>query len=133
MKRIILLFTLICGFNCLAQKEEKISTLDFVEILNGNHAEAAFYYENNWKKLREIALDKGYIYSFQMLKTEATEDYPISFILITTYTNHPEFELREKHFSEVMKIKGDLELLNDKKPAEFRKTLFSKEKSIHLE
>lgn len=133
MKRVILLFTFVSVFNCFAQKDEKISTLDFVEVLNNNHAEAAFFYENNWKKLREIALEKGYIHSFQLLKTEATEDYPISFVLITTYSNQGQFDLREKHFSEVMEIKGELELLNDKKPGEFRKTLFSKENSVHLE
>ena len=58
MKYIFLLLTLIMGVHSYGQGELKISTLDFVEVLNDNHDEALFFYKNNWKKLREIALKK---------------------------------------------------------------------------
>ena len=133
MKLYFLLCFLILGFSSFGQHEQKISTMDFVEVLNGNHQEALYFYKNNWKKLREIALEKDYIHSFKLLETEPEEKYPISFILITTYSNEEQFGKREDHFSEIMKIKGDLELLNEKKPVDFRKTLFSKERTFHLE
>ncbi len=133
MKIILLLFALTIGLQSVGQNDPKISTMDFVELLNDNHEEALYFYKNNWKKLREIALEMKYIHSFQLLETEADERYPFNFILITTYSNKEQFEKREEHFSEVMKIKGGLELLNDIKPDEFRKTLFSKEKAIEIE
>lgn len=133
MKIFLLLFALTIGLQSAGQNDPKISTMDFVEVLNDNHEEALYFYKNNWKKLREIALEKEYIHSFKLLETEADERYPFSFILITTYSNNEQFEKREEHFSEVMKIKGGLELLNDKKPDEFRKTVFSKEKAIEIE
>lgn len=48
-------------------------------------------------------------------------------ILVTTYADREQFEKREEHFQELIKEKGELELLNEKKPSEFRRTLFSKD------
>ena len=44
---------LCCAISTLgfAQQNEKQSTIDFVEILNGNTEEALFYYQNNWQQL----------------------------------------------------------------------------------
>ena len=52
-------------------------------------------------------------------------------MLVTTYQNKKQYELREDHFQELIKEKGPLKLLNDKKPAEFRNSLFSKDKVKH--
>ncbi|PTX44616.1 hypothetical protein C8P64_0598 [Christiangramia gaetbulicola] len=135
MKQIFLVLVLSMSFasSSNAQNDLKISTMDFVEVLNNNHEEALYFYKNNWKKLREIAQEKDYIDSFKLLETEADEQYPFSFILITTYANKEQYENREEHFSEVMKIKGGLELLNENRPDEFRKTLFSKEKVFEIQ
>lgn len=132
MRHFMLLLFALFSLNSFAQNS-KISTMDFVEVLNDNHEEALYFYKNNWKELREIALEKGYIHSFKLLETEADQQYPFSFILITTYASKEQFNKREEYFSEVMKIKGGLELLNEKKPEEFRKTLFSKEKVWEIE
>ncbi|WP_303317754.1 hypothetical protein Q4Q34_17725 [Flavivirga abyssicola] len=113
------------------QKNDKISTIDFVQILNDNKEEAVYYYQNNWKVLRNMAIDKKYIHSFQILETQANEDAPFHLMLITTYLNEAQYKLREDHFSELIKEKGELKLLNDKKPGAFRKTLFSKERTLH--
>ena len=119
----------ILGFASFAygQQTKEISTIDFVQIVDGNEDEAIFYYQNNWKILREMAVKKKYIKSFQILKTEASEETPFHLILITTYANKKKYAKREENFAKVIKEKGDLELLNDKKPNEFRKTLFRKE------
>ena len=109
------------------QKNEKISTIDFVKIVNNNKKEVVFYYQNNWEVLRKMAVKKGYIDSYQLLETKPTKDAPFSFMLITTYKNKAQFDKRESHFQELIKAKGKLKLLNNKKPGEFRKVIFGKD------
>ena len=112
--------------------QDKISSIDFVQIQNDNKAEALYYYQNNWKVLRESAIEKGYIHSFQFLEVEPTEEAPFHIILITTYGNEAQYAKREEHFSELIEARGDLRLLNEKKPGEFRKILFGKERAVNL-
>ncbi|WP_338759512.1 hypothetical protein WAF17_11835 [Bernardetia sp. ABR2-2B] len=114
------------------ENTEKLSTIDFVQILNNNKEEAIFYYQKNWKVLREMALEKGYIDSFELFEMDADKDSSFEIMLITTYSSKQQYEKREEHFAEIMKLKGGLELLNDKKPNEFRKTLFSKNSVTHF-
>jgi len=114
------------------QQDDKISTIDFVQILDDNREETIYYFQNNWKILRNIALKKGYIHSYQLLEVPYSLDQPFHLMLITTYLNEGQYNLREVHFAELIKQKGELKLLNDKKPGEFRKTLFSKEKVRHF-
>jgi len=114
-----------------AQESERISTVDFVQIVDGNREEAMFYYHNNWKVLRLVAMERKYITSFEIMETPYSEEAPFHLMLITTYKDKAQYEKREKHFQELIKEKGKLNLLNDKKPAEFRKNLFHKENVIH--
>lgn len=109
-----------------AQENPKISTMDFVQVLNDNKAEALFYYENNWKALRERALEKGFIHSYQLLETPRSESEPFELLLITTYINQQEYERAEERFEVLIAEKGTLRLKNAKKPGDFRKVLFSK-------
>ena len=127
MKKLILVFLMIVSVNAYSQKNTKISTIDFVQVLNNNKKEVLYYYKNNWEILRKMAVTKGYIESYQFLKTTPTKEAPFSFMLITTYKNKAQFDKREPHFQELIKAKGKLKLLNDKKPGEFRKVLFGKD------
>ena len=133
MKRLIILICLFVGFifSGNAQDNTKISTMDFVQILNENREEAVYYFQKNWKVLREMAVKRGYIHSFDVLETPFSEDAPFELILITTYKNEEQYEAREEHFRELIDEKGELDLMNDKKPGEFRKTLFNKENVTH--
>jgi hypothetical protein len=128
-----ILFLIVLGINFIAygQQDDRISTIDYVQILNGNKAEAVYYYQNNWRVLRKMALENDYIDSFQILETPFTEEEPFQLMLITTYANKKQYDLREDHFGELIKEIGALKLLNEKKPGDFRKTLFSKEKVRH--
>ncbi len=112
--------------------ESRISTIDFVEIVNDNSDEAIYYYQNNWKILRQKAQQKNYILSYQLLKTPKTSDSSLEIILITTYENKDQYDKREDNFAELIKNSGGLKLLNQKKPNEFRKVVFSKEQVTHL-
>ena len=110
-----------------SQKNETISTLDFVQILNYNYDEVIYYYEHNWKVLREMAIEKKYIHSYQVLESSSEDTSNFDIILVTTYANEEQYKNREIHFQELINEKGDLKLLNDKKPSDFRKTVYSKE------
>ena len=122
-------------FCCIgySQNNEKITTIETVEILNNNAEEAIYYFQNNWKQLRIKAVKKGYIHSFQLLKTSYNEETPFHLMLVTTYSNKKQFEEREVHFRELIEASGDLKLLNKKEPSEFRKSVFSVEGAKHLE
>ena len=131
MRILLLIITLSVAVNCFAQDDTRISTMEFVQFLNNNRAEALFYFQNNWQKLREKALAKGYIYSFQLLETKASEEADFELILVTTYRDQEQYDLREEHFRELIDAGGKLRLLNDKMPGEFRKSLFSTEVIKH--
>ena len=126
-----LFFSFIFLTSCYGQQEDRISTIDFVQVLNDNKEEVIYYYQNNWRVLREMAIKKGYIHSFQLLETPIDGE-PFQFMLITTYKNEEQYDLREDHFAELIEERGALKLLNNKKPGEFRKILFSKEMVKHL-
>ena len=116
---------------CFGQIDDRITTISFVEILDNNKEETEYYFRNNWKVLRDMALEKNYIESYEVLATPWSEDEPYHIILITTYSNKDQYDIREDHFQELIKEKGDLNLLNEKKPDEFRKTLYTKEMVRH--
>ncbi len=116
-----------------SQTNEKITTIETVEILNDNREEAIFYFQNNWKQLRLNAIAKDYAHSFQVLETSYSDETPFHLLLITTYMDKAQYEARETHFEELIKASGGLKLLNEKKPSEFRKSVFSVEKAKHLE
>lgn len=138
--RIIYIFLFCLLFQTLsAQKitsqeklEKRISTMDFVEVLNGNLEETLFYYDKNWKTLRKRAIEKNYILSYELLQTPLTENSSVQVILITTYKNKEQYESREENFRKLIESSGGLKLLNDKKPNEFRKVVFNKEQVKHL-
>ncbi|MEP2669678.1 MAG: hypothetical protein ABJH04_11815 [Cyclobacteriaceae bacterium] len=133
MMRIVLLLLVlsICNSISYGQQDERITTIDFVQILNDNREEAVYYFQNNWKVLRDMAVERGYIDSFQVLEVPASEKEPFQLMLITTYVHKGQYDLREDHFRELISEKGPLKLLNEKKPEDFRKTLFSKEMVRH--
>lgn len=114
-----------------AQENGKISTMDFVQIVDKNKAEAMYYFQNNWEVLRNMAIKKGYIHSYQFLESPIGEGEPFQFIFVTTYLNKEQYDLREKHFSALIKERGQLKLMNDKQPDAFRKSLFTKEEVRH--
>lgn len=132
MRTIILLGAILFSTLNLHKPDERLTSIDFVQILNENKEEAMYYYLKNWKVLRDMAVDKGYIHSYQLLKTPYSKEEPFQLMLITTYSNQKKYDLREEHFAELIESLGDTKLLNDKKPKEFRKVLFGKENVRHL-
>lgn len=121
-----LIIIMLVGITGFSQISDQILTIEFVEIVNGNRDEAVYYYKNNWLTLREMAVERDYIHSFRLLECPRTEESSHQLILETVYLNSDQYEKREEHFEELIEEKGVLELLNDKKPSEFRRSLFSR-------
>lgn len=128
--RIITLFvTCIICFSSFGEDSRQTSTMDFIQIKNNYEEEALFFYKNNWKKLRVKAIEKGYIDSFLLLETEATDAAPFHIVLITTYLDKNQYNAREENFAELMKGSKGPKLLNKLTPNEFRKALFNKQRA----
>ena len=112
-------------------QDTRLTTVEFVQVLDGHKEEALFYFQNNWKVLRVMAAKKGYIHSYQLMEVQASEDAPFDLMLVTTYLNEAQYKQREDHFTELIKDRGPLKLLNDLKPEKFRKSLFVKDQVRH--
>ena len=122
-----------CLASCNSNESQNlISSIDFVQILEGNEQEAKYYYENNWKVLRDKAIRSGYIHSYDFLLTPRSEEAPFDIILITTYSDNEQYALREENFTLLIEERGDLRLLNEKEPGEFRKVIFGKDDVRHI-
>jgi len=132
MRILLLLFVLSSSSICIGQENEKVSIMFFVQILNDNYEEAIYYYQNNWKVRGEISLERGLIESFQILEIPYSDEEPFHIVHIITFKNKEIYDNREEPFYALVKELGDLRLLNDKKPDEFRKVLFTKRNIKHL-
>lgn len=125
-KIIVACFLIISGLSLnAAARTEIVSVLEAVRIKNDKRAEALYFYEKNWKALREEALKKGYIHSFELIEVVAGERNGFDLILITRYENRTQFDKSEENFQALIKQQGSLKLLNDLKPGDFRESVFS--------
>lgn len=133
MKKFLLVFFVFTiNLSAICQNNAKLSSVDFAQVLNNNLEETRYYYQNNWKALREAAIKKGYIDSYNLLEIEPTDATPYHFILITTYANQEQFNNREAHFEELIQASGELKLLNNKEPKDFRKVLHGQDSVKNL-
>ena len=128
MKNCILLFFLVFAVQVSAQPGKPVSVIDFVKIKEGKKAEAMYFYENNWKVYRKIALQKGYIKSYKMLSTKPDSAASFDLILITEFADEDQYKKSEPLFNQIIKQNRPTgaKLLNDLKPADFRINLYSK-------
>ena len=129
--KICILTAFLFGLTLSSSHAQKvISTIDFVKIKNDHRPEALFYYENNWRLFRDIALEKNYIKSYKLLTTRPdTTSNNFDLILITEYSDSTQFKLNEQRFQEIIKTSrpSGSKLLNDLKPNDFRQLLFFKQ------
>jgi len=103
--------------------DPKIAVTELVKVLNGNKDEAAYFYRNNWMALREEALKRGLIDSWEMQTAEPGGDY--DFVLITRYKSELQYKLGESNFSKLiqeLRPEGPV-LVNTLKPNDFRKSV----------
>lgn len=100
--------------------------MDFVQILDGRRAETLYYYENNWKVHRENALKKGWIKSYQLLESPRNDGPEFDIVLITTYADREQYDMREENFGVLIEAHGERRLMNELQPSEFRNIIFSR-------
>jgi len=109
-----------------ASAQSSILTMDFVKVKNGKHQEALYFYENNWKVYRDIALQKGYIQSYRLVTTPADSLADFDMILITEYADSTHLNASEERFQQIIKEvrPNGPKLLNTLQPNDFRQNLF---------
>ena len=86
MKKVVFSFSLI--FNVVlasAQQNNSVSVMDFVKIKDEKKAEAIFYYENNWKLYRDIAIKKKLIISYQLVEARKSVFLKITRSIFSPY------------------------------------------------
>ena len=126
MKTSLVAFFVLLGSLAYGQSPEGITNMEFVEILNEHEAEALFYYQNNWKVLRDTAMARGYISGYQLVKADGQTDVPFDIVLITEYANAEQLAKSEENFMEIINERqtDGPKLLNEVKPGDFRKRAF---------
>ncbi len=132
MKIIFTLVWVISSIYLQAQTQSKVAVLEFVEILDGQIEEAMYYYENNWKRLREIAIKRGDIDDFKIMM-DSSDSSSIKLYLYTEFPGKYALEKSEERFGHIIQevsSKGP-KLLNDIPPSEFRKNIDTKILEVH--
>jgi hypothetical protein len=123
-----LLFLLFCLVAAISVGAQTVLVMDFVKVKNDKYAEALFFYENNWKMYRDIALQKRFISAYRLEKTTADSAAPFDLLLITEYPDSAMYRKSEENFRDILattRPNGPV-LLNDLKPADFRQNVFLK-------
>jgi hypothetical protein len=126
MKRLLLTILTIAPALSFGQIDKSISIMDFVQIKNGKRAETIFFYENNWKIYRDIAIERRLIKSYKLLATTKDSTTNFDLILITEYRDSLQFKASEDNFQKIIKETRPTgpKLLNDLKPNDFRQNVF---------
>lgn len=102
--------------------------MDFVKIRDGYTKEAMYFYENNWKVYRDLAIKKGVIKAYELVKAVPDTLNNFDLVLITVYDDSLQYANSEEHFRPILSAlrpNGPL-LLNEMKPADFRINVFTK-------
>jgi len=109
-----------------AMAQTPVSITEFVKIKDGKKAEAVYYYENNWKHLRDLALERGIISDFKFVINKTEDKAEFDFVLYTEYKDREQFNTSEDKFTKLIEevLPDGPKLLNDIKPGDFRENLF---------
>lgn len=123
MRSRLLFLLLLTGIVCQGQS---ILIMDFVKVKNDRFDEALYYYRNNWKLYRDIALEKGYIKSYRLERAKPDSAKTFDLVLITEYEDSVQFNKSEENFRGIITTQrpGGPALLNNIQPAEFRTNVF---------
>jgi hypothetical protein len=125
MKTLLSLLFCFAAAAAPAQEVKGYSVIDFVRIKDSHTQEVLYFYENNWKLYRDIALQKGYIRSYQLVRTQPSPTTAYHLLLITEYSDSAQYAVHEERFNAIIKEvrPNGPKLLNHLKPAEFRENV----------
>lgn len=124
----LLYFIFIIQLSAAAQSNSTVTVMDFVKIKDGKTTEALFFYENNWKIYRDLAVKKKIIQSYELVKAHPDSLNNFDLILITVYKDSVQFTKSEENFRSILTALRPNRpvLLNSLKPADFRQNVFVK-------
>jgi hypothetical protein len=128
MQKICIVLLLFIVKTAAAQQSGPVVLMDFVKIKDGKKAEALYFYENNWKLYRDLAIKKKVIESYQLVEVTPDSLNNFDLILITTYRDSIQYLKSEDNFRPILnetRPNGPA-LLNHLKPADFRQNVFFK-------
>lgn len=125
MKKLSVLL-MVCYLSCrqvYAQKEAYV-IMDIVKIKDNHWNEALYFFENNWKAYREVALKQGIISAYQMLVNKA-DSVSHHIILLTQYPDSLSYRKSEENFRPILKkLRPDgPAYLNEKRRNDFVQTI----------
>lgn len=125
---LICLFALLTGSRVAGQQNTEVILMDFVKIKEGRIKEALYFYENNWKVYRDLALKKKVIKSYEIVRAEPDSLNNFDLILITTYKDSVQFAKSEENFRPILAAlrPNGPALLNGLRPDDFRINVFFK-------
>ena len=129
MKIFLFLLAILISSPSFAQTAPTISVMDFVKVKNDKWPEVLYYYENNWKLYRDIALKRNFIVSYRLLKAKPDSVSTFDLVLITEYADSLQFKMAEERFQIIikeMRPTGPI-LLNNFKANDFRQNMFVRE------
>lgn len=81
---------------------QEISTIDIVKVKAVYEKEAMYFYNENWKAFRKLALQEKVIAGFELLRTATDSTNHFQLILITTYSDSVSFANSEENFRPIM-------------------------------
>jgi hypothetical protein len=106
----------------IAQSGHPISQVDFVKIKSDHQAEALYFYENNWKAYRDLAIQNGTIKAYKLLIARTDSLATFDLILMTEYADSIQFKYSEENFGKIIKElrPNGPKLMNSLQPGDFR-------------
>ncbi|MBC8151412.1 MAG: hypothetical protein H7Z72_00725 [Bacteroidetes bacterium] len=123
-----------CFYTCLLAllvatpayaQQSGVWLVDVVDIKAGKQPEALFYYENNWKVIRDRMIQRKHLKSYRMLTTATDSTGSSRLFLMTEYADSLSYRQGEERFQAVIKelYPNGSRLLNELKPADFRQII----------
>ena len=82
----------------LISRPKGVAVTELVKVVDGNLEEAVFYFRNNWQVLRDEAIKRGMIESYEMQVAKAGEESDFDIVLITRYRNNLQYGQAEQNF-----------------------------------
>ena len=128
MQRLFIFLSFFLIKTAAAQQSGPVVLMDFVKFKDGKKAEAVYFYENNWKLYRDIAVKKNVIKSYELMKVAPDSLNNFDLILITSYRDSLQLLESEENFRPIVNEArpNAPALLNHLKPAAFRQNVFFK-------
>jgi hypothetical protein len=80
----------------------QVTTVDIVRVKGAYEKEALYFYENNWKVFRQMALEEKYISGFDFVKSPADSTGLFTIVLVTQFADDASYKNVESNFRGIM-------------------------------